>query len=917
MKDTIEKQAAALTQKAAGILEKGFAAMGGRAGKEFAASFLKAAGGAGKDLSGVLEKSVSGMGKAAAESVEKSVSAASTKAADTMQRALDGGYNKALEKAKSRVAALEEKFDSIGTKMDAMRVNATRMFAGTKDPTGSALGSLGNNKEFQSLEKQQSAVLEKLRAAEENLRIEREAAAAKAADVQAREAQRAAAIAQREQEKIAQATLRAQERAEAAAMKASAAQQREAERAAQAQMRAQERAEAATAKAAAAQQRAQERAAATAAKAAAVQKREAEKAAQAARHAQEKAAKESQAQWAKATSGINKLFKTVRRTIKATFLTAGLYAFFNAMKSMMQNAASQNCDFAAALASVKSNLATAFTPIMNAVLPALTALMQGLASATRAIASFIASIFGQTFAQAEAASKKLKAVASGAGGAAKAVEKANASLGIDELNVVDQNEDSGGGGGAGADVIADTGKEMTGLMDKLDAFWARFRELLAPSIEAWGAAWEQIKGKALECWPKIREAASGLWENGLAPLLNYLGTVFAPGIVNALSTAFAPIVGDIISTGIQLFTEGFTRACGLWTDAIQEVVLPALGLMLTVWTGLMDGIQSTWAAYGQPIMDGIVLAFQSVWNIIEGIWNTVLQPFFAWCIEAATELWNAHLKPLWDNIVGCIADIVLHLLAWWNNVLLPLLNWVVQTFGPFVEKVFELIGTVIKVVVGSIADSVNIWITLFRGLLQFFTAVFQGDWEGAWNAVQDTVQSVWDGIENTVKGTVNGIIDIVNSMVSAICAGINAIISAANNLSFDIPSWVPGIGGSHFGMSIPEVTAPQIPMLAQGGYIGPNQPQLAIIGDNRREGEIVAPESKIAEAVAAGLAAGGGAGAGNAELLDLLVQILDVILRIAGKDTSIQLDGEVIGRTVVRWMQNRGASVGGSFAEAY
>lgn len=872
VKDTIEKQAAALMQKAEGILEKGFAAVGERVGKEFAASLLKGAGGDGKNLSGALEKSMSGVGKAAADSVEKSVSAAAAKAADMVQNTLGGGYSKTLEKAKSRVAALEEQFDSLGAKMDAMRERATKSFANTKDPTGNALGFLENDKAFQALERQQSTVLEKLRTAEEDLRIEQEAAAAKVADAQVREAQRATAAVQREAEKAAQAQQRVQEKAEAAA-----------------------------------------------AKAAATQKREAEKAAQAAKCAQEKAAKESQAQWAKATSGITKLFKTVRRTIKATFLTAGLYAFFNAMKSMMQNAASQNRDFASALAGVKSNLATAFTPIMNAVLPALTALMQGLASATRAIASFIAAIFGQTFAQAEAAGKKLKAVASGAGGAAKAVEKANASLGIDELNVVDQNEDSRGGGGssaAGADVIADTGKEMTGLMDKLDAFWAHFRELLAPSIEVWSAAWNQIREKALECWPRIKEAVSGLWENGLAPLLSYLFTEFVPGVLNAFSEAFAPIIGDLISTRIELFTEGFTRACALWTEAIQTIVVPALDLLLTIWTGIMDGIQSTWAAYGQPIMDGIVLAYRSVWDIIEGIWNTVLQPFFAWCIEAATDLWDVHLKPLWDNLIGFIADISMCLLSWWNNVLLPLVNWMVQTCGPYIEKAFEAIGTAVSVVVGSITDSVGVWISLFHGLLQFFTAVFQGDWEGAWNAVQNTVQSVWEGIENTVKGTVNGIIDIVNGMVSAICAGINAIIGAANKLSFDIPSWVPGIGGSHFGMNIPEITAPQIPHLAQGGYVGPNQPKLAIIGDNRREGEIVAPESKIAEAVAAGLAAGGG-GAGNAELLDLLVQILEAVLQIVGKDTVLQLDGEVVGRAVQRWMQNRGASVGGTFAEAY
>lgn len=39
----------------------------------------------------------------------------------------------------------------------------------------------------------------------------------------------------------------------------------------------------------------------------------------------------------------------------------------------------------------------------------------------------------------------------------------------------------------------------------------------------------------------------------------------------------------------------------------------------------------------------------------------------------------------------------------------------------------------------------------------------------------------------------------------------------------------------------------KIPKLAQGGYFKKNDPQLAIVGDNKREPEITTPESKIYE----------------------------------------------------------------------
>ena len=87
-----------------------------------------------------------------------------------------------------------------------------------------------------------------------------------------------------------------------------------------------------------------------------------------------------------------------------------------------------------------------------------------------------------------------------------------------------------------------------------------------------------------------------------------------------------------------------------------------------------------------------------------------------------------------------------------------------------------------------------------------------------------------------------------------ILKGINALIRALNKLSFTVPDWVPKIGGQKFSLNIKEASEVSIPRLATGGYVAANTPRLVVVGDNKREGEIIAPESKIAEAVARGLA---------------------------------------------------------------
>ena len=76
------------------------------------------------------------------------------------------------------------------------------------------------------------------------------------------------------------------------------------------------------------------------------------------------------------------------------------------------------------------------------------------------------------------------------------------------------------------------------------------------------------------------------------------------------------------------------------------------------------------------------------------------------------------------------------------------------------------------------------------------------------------------------------------------------MISRINSIRFRItvPNWVPGIGGSWWGFDgfgIPQIGT--IPFLANGGYVKPNTPQLAMIGDNKHQGEVVAPEGKMLE----------------------------------------------------------------------
>lgn len=85
----------------------------------------------------------------------------------------------------------------------------------------------------------------------------------------------------------------------------------------------------------------------------------------------------------------------------------------------------------------------------------------------------------------------------------------------------------------------------------------------------------------------------------------------------------------------------------------------------------------------------------------------------------------------------------------------------------------------------------------------------------------------WTNKFNTIK---EGAKAALNGAITVVENALNFIIRKINTLSWDIPDWVPLIGGSTFGFNFREI---RIPRLAEGGIV--NSSILANIGENGRE----------------------------------------------------------------------------------
>lgn len=86
-------------------------------------------------------------------------------------------------------------------------------------------------------------------------------------------------------------------------------------------------------------------------------------------------------------------------------------------------------------------------------------------------------------------------------------------------------------------------------------------------------------------------------------------------------------------------------------------------------------------------------------------------------------------------------------------------------------------------------------------------------------------------------------------MANGIVKAINTVIGAMNGLHFDIPDWIPGLGGKTFGFNIREISKVSIPRLATGAVIPANKEFLAVLGDQKHGRNLEAPEDLIRKIV--------------------------------------------------------------------
>ncbi len=600
----------------------------------------------------------------------------------------------------------------------------------------------------------------------------------------------------------------------------------------------------------------------------------------------------------------------VQQQIRLAAILEQTYARYG--DTLADTTQSRQAQFIASLKNIQLNIGQAFLPIYNAVLPVLTALGNKLEEVTSKLKYFTQAIFGKAVVGPVAQAEEQAATVAGIGDAAEATgdktaaaaKKAKGALaGFDELNTLTQSSDSssesGATSGAGLleEVPAELGedvevspvfeKALTTIRDSLNTMKSYIDtsiaspfqaavDMVKPKVEEFKAilagVWADIGtlGQPLKTWflsdftpflqttiKSLGTVVSGLFDTFNRVFSDIWNVLVYPFLENFLDVGL-PTVTDFATQAVEAFTVLFEEVKTIFDMLWSEGVKPALDILMEIWTDTVDSIATAWNTYGTPIFEEIKKVFMNIGSALRTVWTTMLKPIWDTFMQTIDWLWSEHLKPLLDNFLDLVGEFITGALQIINEFILPLVSAFMETFGPAIANVFQTAVCILGSFLGAAADVISGVITAIKGIVQFLTGVFTGDWGKAWEGIVNVFKGIFESIGGIVKGIINVVIDLINGMLRALETGLNWVIEKIDGLIAKVNSVAGAVGLPTFN-PIGPITLGSIPKLASGAVIPPNSEFLAVLGDQRSGRNLEAPEGLIRQILREELAAMGGA----------------------------------------------------------
>jgi len=285
-----------------------------------------------------------------------------------------------------------------------------------------------------------------------------------------------------------------------------------------------------------------------------------------------------------------------------------------------------------------------------------------------------------------------------------------------------------------------------------------------------------------------------------------------------LTTQLLPVIetmGPILTETMEQLAPVIADLAGQ-IPALLEAFLPMLpiigelaGLFLQLVAELLPVFVTLFEALLPVIINLLPLFIQFVQDAM-----AVLVPLFITLVEALLPIVEA-LLPVFLEIIEALLPVFIDLV----EAFLPLIDRLLPLFIEFIEFLTPILVVVAEIIGEILVAAVGFFIGAIENITETID-VFKTFFEDTWNGIKSFFETIINGLISGFEGFVNGAI-----------RGVNRVVDAINSLSFEVPDWVPDIGGERFGFNLPRLSEISLPRvaLAEGGVV--TRPTNALIGE--------------------------------------------------------------------------------------
>lgn len=346
----------------------------------------------------------------------------------------------------------------------------------------------------------------------------------------------------------------------------------------------------------------------------------------------------------------------------------------------------------------------------------------------------------------------------------------------------------------------------------------------------------------------------------LPPLIQLIQSVI-PVLMQIIESVL-PVLMNLINTLLPIIMQIIETVLPIIINLIEMLLPPLLEIIEAILPVVVTLIEALLPLL-QPIIELMQPIIQLIMQIIEPL-AQILKMILPPLIEI--------IKFLVDILIAFVIpyiQTVAHMLSTVLTTAIQVAMAIIETLRQVFATVFDAIKHVVETVVEFVSENI---ISKFGNVKDKVTEIFTG--------LKNTITSIFDGIWNSIKKVINSILGGVEAMGNGVINGINSIVKAMNNLSFDIPDWVPGLGGKKFGFNLSELSQISIPRLAKGGVV--DKPTLAEIGEEGTEAVVPLENNTEWMQKLAGMG-----GQDNSLILELLRRIIDLLEGIDADNESL------------------------------